>query len=108
VKDVWYQVRLFERTRRDALDMAAALKGLEQALGDDHNLAVLRDTMTSAPKRYGDAESVAVVLGCITRRQRALRLRALDMGARLFAPPAKRLRTRARRWLHTLEVSHGQ
>jgi len=88
--------------------MAAALKELEQALGDDHNLAVLRDTMTSAPKRYGDAESVAVVLGCITRRQRALRLRALDTGARLFAQPAKRLRTRARRWIDTLTVSHGQ
>jgi len=108
VKDVWYQVSLFERSRRDARDMAAALKGLEQALGDDHNLAVLRDTMTAAPKRYGDAESVAVVLGCITRRQRALRLRALDMGARLFAQPPKRLRRRARGWIHILKVSRGQ
>jgi CHAD domain-containing protein len=87
VKDHWYQIRLVERFSPALRTRAKALRRLEALLGDDHNLALLRDLILAAPDRYGSARSTALVLGCIARRQAVLRRRALDLGHRLFPDP---------------------
>jgi hypothetical protein len=99
VKDVWYQVRLFDHIASDARALARTLKKLEKTLGDDHNLTCLRDAIAAGPERYGDAADVAVVLGCIAERQRALRERAFRIGPPMFVRRPKRMRKRAHRWL---------
>jgi hypothetical protein len=79
--------------------LARTLKKLEKTLGDDHNLTCLRDAIAAGPERYGDAADVAVVLGCIAERQRALRERAFRIGPPMFVRRPKRMRKRAHRWL---------
>jgi hypothetical protein len=60
------------------------LRELEEWLGNDHNEALLRGLLVASPERFGDARSIAIVLGCITKDQAWLRGRALRLGRRLF------------------------
>jgi CHAD domain-containing protein len=85
VKDHWYHVRLFEGLNAHADARARGLKRLEAWLGDDHNLVLLRTSILSAPARFGDERTTAIVLGCVTKHHAALRKRALKLGARMFA-----------------------
>jgi CHAD domain-containing protein len=85
VKDHWYHVRLLEGLNADADARARGLKQLETWLGDDHNLVLLQTTILSAPARFGDERTTAMVLGCVAKHHTALRKRALKLGGRMFA-----------------------
>jgi CHAD domain-containing protein len=85
VKDHWYHVRLLEGLDAHADARARGLKRLETWLGDDHNLVLLRTTILSAPARFGDERTTAVVLGCVAKHHTTLRKRALKLGGRMFA-----------------------
>jgi hypothetical protein len=85
VKDHWYHVRLFEGLNAHADVRARGLERLETWLGDDHNLVLLRTTILSAPARFGDERTTAIVLGCVTKHQATLRKRALKLGGRMFS-----------------------
>ena len=85
VKDHWYHMRLIAARHATARSRVRSVGKLEDWLGDDHNLAILRTTILAAPDRFGDARTTAVVLGCITRYQTWLRERALKLGRRLLA-----------------------
>jgi hypothetical protein len=74
---------------------AQAADDLGDALGDHHDLAVLRATVAEAPAAYGEPVTIEVLEALVTRRQRTLEANALTLGARLFAEPTKAL---ARRW----------
>ncbi len=85
VKDHWYQMRLVEGLDAKVHGRVRRLKQLQEWLGDDHNLAVLRGVILEEPHRFGEASTVAVVLGCIDKHQAALRGRAVQRGRRLFS-----------------------
>ena len=85
VKDLWYCIRLFAGLNPAPRRRAKTLERLETLLGEDHDLATLRGLIIAAPSRYGDARTSALVLGAITKRQAALRKRALTLGHRTFA-----------------------
>jgi CHAD domain-containing protein len=85
VKDHWYHVRLLAGLDRHASARARGLKQLETWLGDDHNLVLLRAAILTAPSRFGDERTTAVVLGCLAKYHATLRRRALALGDRLFA-----------------------
>src|SRR5262245_34998824 len=89
VKDHWYQLRLVEgisrKARKRVHGRLRRLERLQDWLGDDHNLAVLREAILAEPHRFGDARAVAVILGCIDKRQTALRRRAMRHGRALFS-----------------------
>jgi CHAD domain-containing protein len=85
VKDHWYQMRLLDRVDRHASERARRLEQLQDWLGDDHNLVVLRAAMLAEPHRFGGARGVAAILGCIDKRLAALRRRSVRRGRRLFA-----------------------
>jgi len=61
VKDHWYQMRLVEGINRRAHPRVRRLRRLQDWLGDDHNLVVLRDAILEQPHRFGDARAVAVM-----------------------------------------------
>ena len=84
VKDHQYHIQLCEGLSSKARGRARLLKQLETRLGDEHNLTLLRSTILDSAESYGDARATALILGCITRNQAALRSLALDLGARLF------------------------
>ena len=53
-------------------------------LGDDHDLAVLRQVLTDASARFGDAGDREVLLALIDRRRAELEQEARLLGGRFF------------------------
>lgn len=100
VKDHWYQVRLFAPHHRTLAARARSLRRLETDLGDDHDLAVLRDILLGEPEKFGRARTTAIVLGCIEKRQHTLRRLALRRSRRLFAARPRRFRAFVVRRIH--------
>jgi CHAD domain-containing protein len=98
VKDHWYHVRLFEGLDAHANTRARGLKRLETWLGDDHNLVLLQSTILTAPARFGDERTTALVLGCVAKYHTALRRRALKLGDRMFASKPRVFRRSIDSW----------
>jgi CHAD domain-containing protein len=91
----WYHMRLLcpvwqepMKARRDEADLLA------DYLGDDHDLAVLRETLIDRPDRFGGEGAIQAVTGLIGRRQVELRTKAKTLGERLFAEKPKRFARR--------------
>jgi hypothetical protein len=98
VKDHWYHVRLLEGLNAHADARARALERLETWLGDDHNLVLLRTAILTAPARFGDERTTALVLGCVTKYHTSLRGRALELGGRVFASKPRVFRRSIDSW----------
>jgi CHAD domain-containing protein len=77
---------------------------LSELLGDDHNLAVLRDQLGTGPRPFRTRRDVQALSALIDRRRTQLQAEAASLGARVFAerPPAhgRRLRRYWRAWRH--------
>jgi CHAD domain-containing protein len=100
VKDHWYHVRLFEGLNKSARTRVKTLKRLEQLLGDDHDLAVLRSILLNADERYGNARARAIVVGAIVESQTSLRHRAITLGRRTFLRSPREFGASMSRWWH--------
>lgn len=81
LRDVWPGVI---KARRDEA------KQLSDWLGDDHDLAVLRDTIRGRPRLFGRDRDIEPALAMIDRRQMELRAQSRCLGAQLFAENEKR------------------
>jgi CHAD domain-containing protein len=83
-KDLWYQLRLLgpisPRTINGHAQDAHALSDL---LGDDHDLAVLRDSLIANGEQL--PVDVGAVLALIDHRREQLQREAVFLGARLYA-----------------------
>lgn len=85
VKDHWYHVRLLEGLWSDVMGAyEKSLKDLEDWLGDDHNLTVLRHTIAAEPAFYGKPEDIDLIFDLIVRYQKELRADALPLAARIY------------------------
>jgi hypothetical protein len=62
----------------------ASLKNLETWLGDDHNLVVLRDKLSSEPENYGDEKDIQLFLALADQYQKELREKAISLGQRVY------------------------
>ncbi len=106
VKRLWYQVRLVQHAAPSVLGpLTDSLDRLGEALGDDHDLAVLVERLDADPERYGGRTSVDAVRALTATQQRELRARAVRLGATVFAesPAAFALRVR-RYWALAVEL----
>jgi CHAD domain-containing protein len=108
VKDHAYHVRLFEGLHPVPRARAKRLRRLEDWLGDDHNQALLRGILLASPDHFGDARSIAIVLGCITKHQAWLRGRALRAGRRLFTAKPAEFGRSVRAWWHAGPRKRGK
>lgn len=96
VKDHWYQTRLL----RDIWPQAMALRcqqlqRLSDLLGDDHDLALLEQLLSSQPRLFGGPRILRQIQQAVAERRRALLDQALPLGERLYAERAVAL---ADRW----------
>jgi hypothetical protein len=98
VKDHWYHLRLMEQLHAAPRLRARSLEELEQLLGDDHNLALLRGLILAAPQEYGSARETTLVLGSIAWKQHGLRRTALTLGKQLFEERAGKFRREVADW----------
>jgi CHAD domain-containing protein len=96
VKDLWYHERLLAPTGGPAIrGHAKDLDHLSDLLGDDHDLAVLREELT------GEVRAVPVdldaVLKLIDHRRDELQTEAFRIGERVYAESPKAFRRRLQR-----------
>lgn len=95
VKDHWYQSRLLSNVWPEMmLPRTAELKRLSDLLGDDHDLAVLRHSLTKDSR--GLEGDVDTLLCLAQRRQNELRAEAKNLGACLYAETPKCLTRKIR------------
>ena len=93
-KDHWYQVRLLESLWTEVQTAHEnSLKKLEQWLGDDHNLVVLREKLHGEPDKFGGEEQVRLFLSLADQYQKELRETAVSMGQRVYAQKPKQFIT---------------
>lgn len=106
VKDSWYQVRLLDGALRETPEpRERSLGELQELLGDDHNLTVLKAALEAEPTAFGGKKAVPVVLKMIARVRADLQSRALEAGSRIYAekPPVHALKLSA-----AFEAWHGK
>lgn len=85
VKYSWYHVRLLSQSAPSMLKpLASRLHDLSDALGDDHDLAVLADQLRADPDAFGGDRQVDAALLIINGRRADLQRRAVRLGTRLY------------------------
>jgi CHAD domain-containing protein len=86
VKDLWYQQRLLRDAWNPVLRAYAdQADELGEALGDDHDLAVLAGELESRQDQLSARLELERMLELIARRRGELQSRAVAIGARLYA-----------------------
>jgi len=92
VKYHWYQCRVLSEIWPPVMGARVkALSELSDLLGDDHDLAVLHDTLSAEPAPFGGRGAIASYLGLIGARRAALQAEARTLGRRLYAEKPKAL-----------------
>jgi len=95
VKDHWYHVRLLENIWTDMMSAyEKSLKDLETWLGNDHNLAVLRERIVAEPDLYGKQRDIDLLLDLIDKYQRELRDKSLALADRVYDEKPRELTRR--------------
>lgn len=96
-KDVWYHLRLLEATSPGIVGgYADDAHTLSDLLGDDHDLAILREAVCA---RAGDlAIDLDAVIELIDHRREQLQADAMRLGERVYAESPKALRRRLHRY----------
>lgn len=96
VKDLWYQERLLAPACGPAVrGQAKDAHRLAELLGDDHDLGVLRQTLTGG--HIEAAIDLDAVVRLIDHRRAELQTEAVQIGKRIYAEKPKSFRRRMRR-----------
>jgi CHAD domain-containing protein len=96
-KDVWYHLRMLKPVSPGIVGGSAKeADKLSKLLGDDHDLAVLRESLERGAGRL--AVDLDAVFELIDHRREQLQARAFAIGARLDAEPPKRFVRRMHRY----------
>jgi CHAD domain-containing protein len=103
----WRHLQLVSPAWPEALRPRIALaQELSQLLGDDHDLAVLREWISTRGKTLLDEDEIAELQTLCRKRQSELRRLAKGRGRRLFGEKPKAFRRRiANYWLTAPEIS---
>lgn len=92
VKYHLYHARLLQPLWPAMLDAyIAELTQLSDLLGDDHNLAVLRQIFLTSSEDLGPPQMIRTLLGLLEQQRGQLQLQARTLGERLFAEKSKAL-----------------
>jgi CHAD domain-containing protein len=96
-KDLWYHLRLLEATSPNAIGgHANDAHRLSDLLGDDHDLAILRESLIATAGEIPAA--LEPVLGLIDYRRDRLQEEAMLQGERLYAESPKAFLRRTQRY----------
>lgn len=106
VKNLWYQVRLLRAASPSLLGpLSHRLDDLAEALGDDHDLAVLIQRLELEPDRFGGDAAAGEAVRLAREAQEDLRARAFRLGATIYAEPTTALVARVEAyWTNAVEL----
>src|SRR5215207_9897231 len=100
VKDLWYQLRLIRDADADMLGpLADHAHDLSDHLGDDHDLALLREQVQRRSATFADPADQRHLLEQIDERRGELQFAAISLAERIYAEKPKKFTKRLeRRW----------
>jgi CHAD domain-containing protein len=100
VKDLWYQLRLIRDADPELIGpLADHAHDLSDHLGDDHDLALLREQVQRRAGAFDDPADQRHLLEEIDQRRGELQFAAISLGRRIYADKPKRFTKRVeRRW----------
>ncbi|WP_217474971.1 CHAD domain-containing protein [Stutzerimonas stutzeri] len=99
VKDHWYQTRLLAPSWPMLMQLRSdSLKKLADLLGDDHDLAVMRQLLQQQPALFGDEAMQERLGNLIAERRSELQSAALKLGGELYVQAPAELVARWRRY----------
>jgi CHAD domain-containing protein len=100
VKDLWYQLRLIRDADAELIgSLADHAHDLSDHLGDDHDLALLREQVQRRAAAFSDAADQRHLLEEIDQRRGELQFAAISLGERIYADKPKRFTKRLeKRW----------
>lgn len=103
VKYLWYHLEIVSNLWPSLIkNMTVELKQLSDYLGDDHDLAVLRELLVDSPTLFDDDQALMLLLELIDRRRIELEAAAQPLGEKLYfdqpAPFVNRLHGYWRTW----------
>jgi CHAD domain-containing protein len=85
VKDLWHAAQLLGAIWPDVLgQLESKAHALSDCLGEDHDLAVLRQTIADSPADFGSTSEVNELLAMIDGRRRELQHCAVQLGERVY------------------------
>jgi CHAD domain-containing protein len=85
VKYLWHQLQVLQPIQLGQLTaLADQAHALADALGDDHDLAVLADKFLEDPDRFPDRATMATLADLIARRRAHLQEQAMTLGHQLY------------------------
>jgi CHAD domain-containing protein len=94
-KYLWHELQLLEGVWTGAgKELIEQTHELSTLLGEDHDLAVLRQTLAADPLAYGGPRVLKRVLAVMDRRRVELELQAFASGANIYKDPPKAFTTR--------------
>ncbi len=89
-KDHWYHIRLLENLWTPIMQAyESSLKCLEQLLGDDHNLVVLRNSIQAGPELFRNRRELGTLYRLADTFRDELRGEARNIGERIYGPKPK-------------------
>lgn len=95
VKHLWYQTRLLREASPSMIGpLIDELDGLADALGDDHDLAVLVASLDADPDRFGTPDTVDHARRVAREQQHQLRTPAFRTGVVIYAERPSRFGSR--------------
>lgn len=109
VKDLWYHHRLLKPVWPDVVSAyGEEAHVLSELLGDDHDLAVLRDRLVAGVALPpGAAADLTALLALVDERRGRLQEDARRLAARLYAESPRAFERRWRRWVAAAVADAG-
>lgn len=94
-KYLWHQLQVIEPAWQPLLkQLGDEVHAVTHFLGDDHDLAVLRDKVVAHPDTFGGAGVVETLVALVDKRRDELEQEAIRLGRRLFSDKPSRLAKR--------------
>jgi len=100
VKHLYYELQFLESVSPKRLGkMIECLKKLQDLIGADYDVAMLKSSLQKTPDRFDGAETVVRVIDCLATKSRKLRRASEPLGTAIFfKKPCRFARKLSRRW----------
>jgi CHAD domain-containing protein len=100
VKNFFYELQLLEPVWPKRVDrMTSRLSKLQEKIGLDHDIVVLKALLRRTPERFGGTEAVERVIHCLDGESRKLRHAVEPLGEKIFTKkPRQLVRKLGRHW----------
>jgi CHAD domain-containing protein len=103
---LWHQLQLLEGVWTGSeKELVERTHQLSTLLGEDHDLAVFRETLAADPLAYGGHRILKDLFAVIDRQRQDLERQAFDLGQELYKDSPKAFTSRIESWMNYREVN---